>query len=219
MSPLVTTTEPNTKTPGGYPRATSERGSPARPPTSPAVGNDEPARESGERDDKILAALAALTDRLAKLESSRECETRRSAFLGPWRADFASKLGANMRGRPITIEAIGEAEEKAPVPRGYQRATDLGASRFASFEPPRARAAPHLQQRAPAVAPPPQKYAALPPSQQVSPPQAYVRPSLNGYGMPLASHRKLNLRKFEVQSCTADSGADSLTGGVLFCAR
>ena len=51
---------------------------------------------------------------------------------------FASNLGANMRGRPMTIDAIGDAEEKAPVPRGYQRATDLGASRFASLEPPRA---------------------------------------------------------------------------------
>uniref|UniRef100_A0AAV1TW02 Uncharacterized protein n=1 Tax=Peronospora matthiolae TaxID=2874970 RepID=A0AAV1TW02_9STRA len=44
-----------------------------------------------------------------------------------------------MRGPPMTIDAIGDAEEKAPVPRGYQRATDLGASRFTSLEPPRAR--------------------------------------------------------------------------------
>uniref|UniRef100_A0AAV1TI68 Uncharacterized protein n=1 Tax=Peronospora matthiolae TaxID=2874970 RepID=A0AAV1TI68_9STRA len=102
-----------------------------------------------------------------------------------------------MRGRPMTIDAIGDAEKKAPVPLKYQRATDLGASRFASLEPPRARAAPQLQQRAPASAPPPQKHAALPPPQQFAPPQAYVRPGLNGYGMPSASQRKLNIRKFD----------------------
>uniref|UniRef100_A0AAV1UYV5 Uncharacterized protein n=1 Tax=Peronospora matthiolae TaxID=2874970 RepID=A0AAV1UYV5_9STRA len=102
-----------------------------------------------------------------------------------------------MRGRTMTIDAIEDAEEKAPVPRGYQRATDLGASRFASLEPPRARASPQLQQRAPASAPPPQEYAALPQPQQVAPPQAYVRPDLNGYGMPSASQQKLNIRKFD----------------------
>uniref|UniRef100_A0AAV1T110 CCHC-type domain-containing protein n=1 Tax=Peronospora matthiolae TaxID=2874970 RepID=A0AAV1T110_9STRA len=83
---------------------------------------------------------------------------------------FASKFGTNMRGRTMTIDAIGDAEEKALVPRGYQRA--------------------------PASAPPPQENAALPPPQQVSPPQACVRPGLNGYGMPSASQRKLNIRKF-----------------------
>uniref|UniRef100_A0AAV1TBI4 Uncharacterized protein n=1 Tax=Peronospora matthiolae TaxID=2874970 RepID=A0AAV1TBI4_9STRA len=68
---------------------------------------------------------------------------------------------------------------------------------MASLEPPRARAALQLQQRAPASAPPPQEYAALPPPQQVALPQDYVRPGLNGYGMPSSSQRKLNIRKFD----------------------
>uniref|UniRef100_A0AAV1VI54 Integrase catalytic domain-containing protein n=2 Tax=Peronospora matthiolae TaxID=2874970 RepID=A0AAV1VI54_9STRA len=195
---MAATTEPTTKTPGGVPRATPGRGSPARAPTAPAVVNDGPACESGKRDDKILAALAALTDRLASLESSQRVRDEEERMLGAVESGlFASKLGANMRDRPMTIDAIGEAEEKAPVSRGYQRATDLGASRFASLRPPRARAAPQLQQRAPASAPPPQEHAALPPPQQFAPPQAYVRPGLNGYGMPSASQRKLNIRKFD----------------------
>uniref|UniRef100_A0AAV1TR58 RxLR effector candidate protein n=1 Tax=Peronospora matthiolae TaxID=2874970 RepID=A0AAV1TR58_9STRA len=195
---MAATTEPTTKTPGGVPRATPGRGSPARAPTAPAVVNDGPARESGKRDDKILAALAALTDRLASLESSQRVRDEEECMLGVVESGlFASKLGANMRGRPMTIDTIGDAEEKAPVPRGYQCATDLGASRFASLEPPRARAAPQLQQRAPASAPPPQEHAALPPPQQFAPPQAYMRPGLNGYGMPSASQQKLNIRKFD----------------------
>ena len=137
MSPMAATTEPTTKTPGGVSRAAPGRGLPARAPTAPAVVNDGPARESGQRDDKILAAL---TDQLASLESSQRVRDKAERMLGALESGlFASKLGANMRGRPMTIDAIGDAEEKAPVPRGYQRATDLGASRFASLEPPRAR--------------------------------------------------------------------------------
>ena len=137
MSPMAATTEPTTKTPEGVPQATPGRVSPARARTAPAVVNDGPARESGQRDDKILAAL---TDRLASLESLQRVRDEEERMLGAVESGlFASKLGANMRGRPMTIDAIGDAEEKAPVPRGYQRATDLGASRFASLEPRRAR--------------------------------------------------------------------------------
>uniref|UniRef100_A0AAV1UBX1 CCHC-type domain-containing protein n=1 Tax=Peronospora matthiolae TaxID=2874970 RepID=A0AAV1UBX1_9STRA len=173
---MAATTEPTTKTPGGIPRDTPGRGSPARAPTAPAVVNDGTARESGKRDDKILATLAALTDRLSSLESLQRVRDEEERMLRAVESVLiASRLGANMRGRPMTIDAIGDAEEKAPVPRG----------------------APQLQQRAPASAPPPQEYAALPPPQQVAPPQAYVRPGLNGYGMPSASQRKLNIRKFD----------------------
>ena len=137
---MAATTEPTTKTPGAVSRAAPGHGLPARAPTASAVVNDGPARESGQRDDKILAALAALTDRLASLESSQRVRDEEERMLGAVESRlFASKIGANMRGRPMTIDAIGDAEEKAPVPRGYQRATDLGASRFASLEPPRAR--------------------------------------------------------------------------------
>uniref|UniRef100_A0AAV1VIL0 Uncharacterized protein n=1 Tax=Peronospora matthiolae TaxID=2874970 RepID=A0AAV1VIL0_9STRA len=178
---MAATTEPTTKTPGvsREPRLGAARQRVRLP--HPQVVNDGPACESGKRDDKILAALAALTDRLASLESSQRVRDEEERMLGAVESGlFASKLGANMRDRPMTIDAIGEAEEKAPVSRGYQRATDLGASRFASLRPPRARAAPQLQQRAPASAPPPQEHAALPPPQQFAPPQAYVRPGLNG---------------------------------------
>ena len=51
---------------------------------------------------------------------------------------FVLSADANMRARPMTIDAIGDAEEKASALHKYQRATDLGASRFASIEPPRA---------------------------------------------------------------------------------
>uniref|UniRef100_A0AAV1V2L8 Uncharacterized protein n=1 Tax=Peronospora matthiolae TaxID=2874970 RepID=A0AAV1V2L8_9STRA len=214
---MAATTEPTTKTPAGVPRATPGRGSPARAPTAPAVVNDGPARESGKRDDKILAALAALTDRLASLESSQRVRDEEERMLGVVESGlFASKLGANMRGRPMTIDAIGDAEEKAPVPRGYQRATDLGASRFASLEPPRARAAPQLQQRAPASAPTPQEHAALPPPQQFAPPQAYVRPGLNGNEMPSASQRKLNIRKFDVTELYRGLGSGFFDWGRTF---
>ena len=134
---MAATTEPTTQTPGGVSRTAPGRGLPSRSPTAPAVVNDGPARESGQRDDKILAAL---TDQLASLESSQRVRDKAERMLGALESGlFASKLGANMRGRPMTIDANGDAEEKAPVPRGYQRATDLGASRFASLDPPRAR--------------------------------------------------------------------------------
>uniref|UniRef100_A0AAV1UCC9 Uncharacterized protein n=1 Tax=Peronospora matthiolae TaxID=2874970 RepID=A0AAV1UCC9_9STRA len=58
-----------------------------------------------------------------------------------------------MRGQPMTIDVIGDVEEKAPAPRGYQRAIDLGASPFALLQPPHTRAAPPPQQRVPAHAP------------------------------------------------------------------
>uniref|UniRef100_A0AAV1UNK0 Uncharacterized protein n=1 Tax=Peronospora matthiolae TaxID=2874970 RepID=A0AAV1UNK0_9STRA len=191
---MAATTEPTTKTPGGVPRATPGRGSPARAPIAPAVVNDGPARESGERDDKILAALAALTDRLASLESSQIVRDEEERMLGAVESElFASKIGANMRGRPMTIDAIGDAEEKAPVPRGYHRA--------------------------PASVPPSREYAALPPPKQVAPPQAYVLPGLNGYGMPSASQRKLNTRKFDGTELYRGLGSGFFDWGVRFCAR
>uniref|UniRef100_A0AAV1TNB3 Uncharacterized protein n=1 Tax=Peronospora matthiolae TaxID=2874970 RepID=A0AAV1TNB3_9STRA len=64
---MAATTDMTMRTPGGVPRATPGRGSPARAPSALAVVNDGPARESGEQNDKILAALAALTDHLASL--------------------------------------------------------------------------------------------------------------------------------------------------------
>ena len=68
-------TEATAKTLGGVARAAKGRASPARVPLSvntPAAVEEPSARERGEAtDDKILAALAALTDRLAKIECSQ----------------------------------------------------------------------------------------------------------------------------------------------------
>uniref|UniRef100_A0AAV1V1J0 CCHC-type domain-containing protein n=1 Tax=Peronospora matthiolae TaxID=2874970 RepID=A0AAV1V1J0_9STRA len=169
--------EPTTKTPGGVAQPTPGRGSPARVPTpvtTSAVVEDSSAQET--RDDKILAALASVTERLATLESSQRVRDEDERMLGAVESGmFASKLGANMRGRPMTIDALGSPERKPTAPPAYQRADELGLSRFATLEPPGARL----------------------PQQQPAPPQADVRPGLNGYGMPSSSQRKLNIRKFD----------------------
>ena len=63
MSPMAEATEPTTQTLGGVARPTPGGGSPARVPTSvtaSAVVKDTSAQET--RDDKILAALASVTD-------------------------------------------------------------------------------------------------------------------------------------------------------------
>ena len=86
MSPMARETEATAKTPGGVARAAPGRGSPARVPSSvntPAVVEEPSACERGEAtDDKILAALAALTDRLAKLESSQRVRDEDERMLG-----------------------------------------------------------------------------------------------------------------------------------------
>ena len=68
-------TEATEKTSGGVSRDAPGRGSPARMPSSVntlAIFREPSARERGEAtDDKILTALAALTDRMAKLNSSQ----------------------------------------------------------------------------------------------------------------------------------------------------
>uniref|UniRef100_M4B4D2 RxLR effector candidate protein n=1 Tax=Hyaloperonospora arabidopsidis (strain Emoy2) TaxID=559515 RepID=M4B4D2_HYAAE len=73
MSSITGAIEATSKTTGGVARATPRRGSPACVPSSvntPADVEEFPARERGEAtDDKILAALAAVTDRLSKPES------------------------------------------------------------------------------------------------------------------------------------------------------
>ena len=119
---------------------------------------------------------------------------------------FASNLGANMRGRPMMIDALEPPEEKPPAPRTYQRAPDLGVSRFASLEPPGERLPP--QHHTP-------MYAA-PPPHQAAPPQAYERPGLNGYGMPTASQRKLNIRKFDETELYKDLGSGFFDWGRTF---
>ena len=179
ISPIAWTTDTTQNAPGGVARA---------PATAHvhAVVEETPAQErSGATEDKILTALANVTSRLASLESSQRVRDEDERMLGAVESGmFSSNLGAKMRGRPMAIDALGDAEEKPPAARAYQRAAEIGASRFASLDPPQP------QHRAPI-------YAASPQPQQVDPPQAYARPGLNGYGMPSASQRKLNIRKFD----------------------
>ena len=134
--------EATPKTPGGVARAAPGRVSPARVPPSvntPGVVELPPSRERSEAtDDKILAALPAVTDLLSKLESSQRVRVEYERMLGAVeRGMFASKLGANMRGRPMTIDALGSLEEKPAAPRARERWPDNGESTFASLAPPR----------------------------------------------------------------------------------
>ena len=75
---------------------------------TPAVVGEPSARERGEAiDDKILAALAAVTDRLAKLESSQCVRDEDERMIGAVESGmFVYKLGVNMRERPMIINVL-----------------------------------------------------------------------------------------------------------------
>ena len=77
---------------------------------------------------------------------------------------------------------------------------DFGVSRFASLEPPGARLTPQHH------------------TQQADPWQAYEHPGLNGYMMPTASRRKLNIRKFDGTELDKGLGSGFSTGYALSCA-
>ena len=76
--------------------------------STPAVVEEPPARERGEAtDDKILAVLAAVTYRLSKLESLQRVREEVERMLGAVESGmFVYKLGANMRERPMIIDAL-----------------------------------------------------------------------------------------------------------------
>ena len=141
MSPMARETEATAKTPGGVARAAPGRGSPARVPSSvntSAVVGEQSARERGEAtDDKILAALVALTDRLTKLESSQRVLEDERIIGTVENGMLASKLEANMCGRPMTIDALGSLNKKPEAPRARARWPDDGESMFVSLAPPR----------------------------------------------------------------------------------
>uniref|UniRef100_A0AAV1UMW7 Uncharacterized protein n=1 Tax=Peronospora matthiolae TaxID=2874970 RepID=A0AAV1UMW7_9STRA len=183
-------TEATPKIPGGVARAAPGRVSPARVPSSgdtPGVVEVPPARERSEAtDDKILAALAAVTDRLSKLESSQRVRDEDERMLGDVESGmFASKLGANMRGRPMTIDALKSLEEKSAAHRTRERWPENGESMFASLAPPRGE--PSAQHRMPERSAEP----------MVAPRQEAMPPAIGHYGMPSASQRKLNIRNFD----------------------
>ena len=67
---------------------------------TPAAVEDSFACESVTRDDKILAALDGVTEHLAVLKSSQRVRDEDERMTGAVESGmFASKLGANMRGR------------------------------------------------------------------------------------------------------------------------
>lgn len=64
-------------------------------------------------EDKILPALTALTDRMAKMESSQRKREVDEKMLGAVESGmFASALGANMRARPMTIDVLMDSPEQ-----------------------------------------------------------------------------------------------------------
>ena len=160
---------------------------------TPGVVEVPPDRERSEAtDDKILAALAAVTDRLSKLESSQRVRDEDERMLGAVESGmFAPSLDANMRGRPMTIDALGPLEEKPEAPRARTPWPDDGESMFALLAPPRGQ--PSAQHRVPARAAEP----IAAPRQEALPSATHTAAAIGNYEMPLASQRKLNLYKFD----------------------
>ena len=217
MSPMARETEAAPKTSGGVARSAPGRVSQARIPPSvntPRVVEVPPARERCEAtDDKIIAALAAVTDRLSKLESSQRVRDEDKRMLGAVESGmFASKLGANMRGRPMTTDALGSLEGKPVAPRACERWIYDGESMFASLAPPRGQpsAQHHIPERSaePMVAP----------RQEAMPPATHTAAAIENYGMPSASQRNLNIASSMGRSSTKGSGAVTLTGDAPSCA-
>ena len=63
-----------------------------------------------------------MTDRLSKLDSLQRVRDEDERMLGAVNIGmFASKLGENMRGRPMTIDALGLLEEKPAAHRAGSR--------------------------------------------------------------------------------------------------
>uniref|UniRef100_A0AAV1TRY5 Uncharacterized protein n=1 Tax=Peronospora matthiolae TaxID=2874970 RepID=A0AAV1TRY5_9STRA len=122
---------------------------------TPAAVEEDPASKKGEAtDDKILVALATLIDRLSKLESSQRVRDEDERMLGAVESGlFASKLGANVRGRPMTINALGPLEEKPAAPRARTRWPVDGESMFALLALPRGQASSQCRRSARAAEP------------------------------------------------------------------
>lgn len=90
-----------------------------------------------------------------------------------------------MRERPMTIDALKSLEEKPAAHRARRRWPENGESMFASLAPPRGQ--PSAQHRMPERSAEP----------MVAPHQEEMPPAIGHYGMPSASQRKLNIRKFD----------------------
>lgn len=209
MSPTAKTTDTKpTPAPAGHARASPARGaSPARVASSAraaATVEDSPARErSSAADDKILAALAALTDRMEKMESSQRDREDQERMMGAVESGmFSSAFGANARARPMTIDALTDSPEHKPVARPPRaREPEIEESMFASFAPARAHAP------TPGAVPRPADGPA--PSGQAPNAAAF-------YATPNASQRKLSIRKFDGTELYKGLGSGFLDWGRTF---
>uniref|UniRef100_A0AAV1VL01 Uncharacterized protein n=1 Tax=Peronospora matthiolae TaxID=2874970 RepID=A0AAV1VL01_9STRA len=128
----------NPTRPTGHVRASPARG--GQPVRASTVVRDSPAHEkSSATDDKILAALTALTSRMAKMESS-QCERDESdKFLSAVENGmFTSALGANMCARQMMTDALMDSPEQKPAARpSLSRVPKHTESVFASLAPPK----------------------------------------------------------------------------------
>ena len=118
-----------------------------------------------------------------------------------------------MRGRPITIEALGPLREIPEAPRARARCPDYGESMFASLLPPSGK--PSAQHRMSARAAEP----IAAPRQEALPSATHTAAAIGNYEMPLANQRKLNICKFDGTSSTRSSEAGSLTEDSLHACR
>uniref|UniRef100_A0AAV1TH39 Uncharacterized protein n=1 Tax=Peronospora matthiolae TaxID=2874970 RepID=A0AAV1TH39_9STRA len=104
---------------------------------------------------------------------------------------FALKLGAKMRGSPMTIDALGLQEKKPAAHRARSRWSDDSESMLSSLAPPRGQ--PPDQHRTSAQAAEPMAA----PRQEASPSATHMAASIGNYEMPTTNQRKLNIRMLD----------------------
>ena len=126
---------------------------------------------------------------------------------------FASKLGANMRGRPMTIDTLGLLEKKPGAHRASFRWPDDGESIYASLAPPRGQQPAHYRTPAQAAEP------MAAPRQEAPPPATHMAAAIGNYRMPTASQRKLNIRMFDEMEQFKGLGSGIDLTGTHFHAR
>ena len=101
-----------------------------------------------------------------------------------------SALNANMRGRPMPIDALNSPEQTPAVPQTRARTTDANESMFVSLAPARRQVTPHHRAPTRSVDPPPAAH------QDIVAPATYAAAGSEYYAIPSSSHRKLSIRKF-----------------------
>uniref|UniRef100_A0AAV1VDE4 Uncharacterized protein n=1 Tax=Peronospora matthiolae TaxID=2874970 RepID=A0AAV1VDE4_9STRA len=108
-------------------------------PRSAAVLRDVPAHErSSATDENILAVLAALSDRMEKMQTCQIRIDEDKRIRGAIESGmFPSAVGANMGARTMTNEALRNSLERNPAAREERKpgpSPELGGSLFSSLE-------------------------------------------------------------------------------------